>query len=134
MFLILCDISAEFRLNYKCIIIKITMYSSCAITSFKHLQFIFKNIWNKMNMKWNIVCIGVSTPPLPQKHHPSLSCQAPLNLQIVKPPFLDNPSLYIGFSWTPSPSKSDFSVNPKNIKVFFIFNCILCFKSNLIFS
>ena len=34
--LILCDISAEFYLNYK-FIIKIIMYSSCAITSFKYL-------------------------------------------------------------------------------------------------
>ena len=35
--LILCDISAEFYLNFKFIIIKIIMYSNCAITSFKHL-------------------------------------------------------------------------------------------------
>ena len=36
----------------------------------------------------SIVCIGVSPPP-PQKHHPSLSCQVPpLNLETVQaPPF-----------------------------------------------
>ena len=34
-FLILCNISAEFYLNYKFIIIKIIMYSNCVITSFK---------------------------------------------------------------------------------------------------
>ena len=42
--LILGDISAEFYLNFKFIIINIIMYSNCsncAITSFKHLWFIF---------------------------------------------------------------------------------------------
>ena len=45
-FLILCDISAEFYLSFKFIIIKIFMHSNCAITSFKHLWFILKNIWS----------------------------------------------------------------------------------------
>ena len=46
--MILCDISAEFYLNFKFIIIKIIMYSNCSITSFKHLWFTFKN---KMEME-----------------------------------------------------------------------------------
>ena len=56
-FLVLCDISAEFYLNFKFIIIKIIMYSNCAITSFKHLWFIFKNIWsfNEMEMEINVI-------------------------------------------------------------------------------
>ena len=57
----MCDISAEFYLNFKLIIIKIIMYSHCSITSFKHLWFIFKNIWsfswngngNKRHYQWN---------------------------------------------------------------------------------
>ena len=48
----------------------------------------------------SIVIIGVSTPP--QKHHPSLSCQAPLlNGQTVQAPFLGDPPLHIGFSQAP---------------------------------
>ena len=51
-----------------------------------------------------VACIGISTPP-PQKHHPSLSCQALPLLKSVKCPsppppppyFLGNPPLYIGF-------------------------------------
>ena len=44
-FLILCDIIAEFYLNFKFIILKTIMYSNCSMTS-KHLWFIFKNIWS----------------------------------------------------------------------------------------
>ena len=59
-----------------------------------------------------IVCIRVSTSP--KKHHPPLSCQAPLNLQTVQAtPFLDNPSLYIGFSSTPPLKVGFFSEHPK---------------------
>ena len=59
-----------------------------------------------------IACIRVSTSP--KKHHPPLSCQAPLNLQTVQAtPFLDNPSLYIGFSSTPPLKVGFFSEHPK---------------------
>ena len=66
-----------------------------------------------------IVCIGVSTPskntaPPPPSFLPS---PPPLNQQTVQAsPFLENPPLYIGFSWPPL--KSDLSVNPQNIKVY----------------
>ena len=48
--LVLYDISAERYLNFKFIIIKIIMYSSCSITSLKHLWLIFKNI---LSFSWN---------------------------------------------------------------------------------
>ena len=60
-------------------------------------------------------------PPL--KNTTLLFCQAPLppplNLQTVQAPLLFRQSpLYIGFSWNP-PCKSDFSVNPHNIKIWY---------------
>ena len=65
--MILCDISAEFYLNFKFIIIKIIMYSNCSITSFKHLWFISKifcSFWwngngNKRHSQWNFHKIKV---------------------------------------------------------------------------
>ena len=65
-----------------------------------------------------IVCIGISTPP--QKHHPLFIAKPPLNRQTVQvPPFLGNPPLYIGFSWTllPPPKSQIFKWAPQNIKV-----------------
>ena len=63
-----------------------------------------------------IVCIRVS-PPL-KNTTPSFLPSPPLYLQSDQaPPFLGNSLLYIGFSLTP-PKKLDFSVNPKNLKVF----------------
>ena len=85
------------------------------------------NFWNP----WIIVCIALSNP---LKTPPPLSCQAtpPLDLQIAQAfPFLGNPLLYIGFSWTPPPSKIQiFPWTPKILK-FFILHLILFFKSNL---
>ena len=77
----------------------------------------------------SIVIIGVSPPP--QKHHPSLSCQAPpLNQQTVQAPLFRQSLLYIGFSWPPPPTKSwIFQWTPKILK-FSILNTILSFKSN----
>ena len=59
---------------------------------------------------------GINSPPLKLP----LFLAKPLPLKSANcptPPFLGNPSLCIGFSCHP-PLKSDFSVNPKNIKVF----------------
>ena len=69
------------------------------------------------NVHWGI-------NPLPQKHHPPLSCQAPTPPPPLKsangrsPPFLGNPPLYIGFRETP-PVKLGFFHEPQNIKVFY---------------
>ena len=55
--MILCDISAEFHLSYKFIIIKINMYSHCAITSFKHCDFFSRifEVFNEMEMEINVI-------------------------------------------------------------------------------
>ena len=45
-------------LNLKFIIIKIIMHSNCAITFFKHLWFIFKNIWSFNEMENEISVIN----------------------------------------------------------------------------
>ena len=59
-----------------------------------------------------------SINPPPQNTTPLfLAKPLPLNLQTVQAPFLGNPTLYIRFSWF-LPEESDFSMNPKNIKVF----------------
>ena len=53
------------------------------------------------------------------KSSPTLSCQAhpPLNLKIAQALFLGKPPYILVFH-DPSPYNLDFSVNPKNIKVF----------------
>ena len=84
---------------------------------------------NKILTRWilNIVCIGVITP---RNSSPYFLPSLLLNLQTVQPPPCPPPPrilfrpfpLYIGFSCTPPlslpPYKSDFSVNPHNIKIF----------------
>ena len=68
----------------------------------------------------------------PKKHHPRLSCQAPLkfaNCPSPPPPlFRQSTPLYWFFVNSPT-QMSDFSVNAQNVKVF-ILNPILSFKSN----
>ena len=134
--MILCDTSAEFHLNYKFIIVKVTMYSNCAITFSKQLWFIFKNIWNEMKMKWDIVCIGISTTlksitPTP---HPSF-LSSPLkfpNCSSAPPPFQTILPSILVFCDTPLPPshKSQiFQWTPKMLRLF-ILNSILSFKSN----
>ena len=67
-------------------------------------------------MTMDIVCIGVSTHH--QEHYPPLSCQASLKSEnCPSPPFLGNPHSILVFCEHP-PYKSDFLVNPQNIKVF----------------
>ena len=62
-----------------------------------------------------IVCIRVSTP---LKNTPPLFlAKLPLNLQTVQAAFLGNPPYILDFHETPL-LNSDFSMNPKNIKVF----------------
>ena len=77
------------------------------------------------------MCIGVST--YPQKHQPSLFfAKHPINQKIFKArfllpiPFSQFVPLYFGF-WLSSP-KSNFSVNPYDIKIFHP-NFISSFKS-----
>ena len=54
-----------------------------------------------------IVCIGVSTPL------PFFLAKPPLkSANSSSPPFLGNPPLYIGFSWTPPPWKAGFFGEP----------------------
>ena len=57
--MILCNISAEFHLNYKFIVIKIIMYSNCAITSFKDHKniriFLRIEVFNEMEMEMSII-------------------------------------------------------------------------------
>ena len=55
--MILCDISAEFHLSYKFIIIKIIMYSNFAITSFKHCVLFSRifEVFNEMEMERNVI-------------------------------------------------------------------------------
>ena len=69
----------------------------------------WSNIWQH-SVHWGI------NPHPPQKHHPRLSCQAPLkSANCPSLPFLGN------LSPPPSPphfEKLNLSVNPKNIKVF----------------
>ena len=54
--MILCDIYAEFYLIFKFIVIKIIMYSNCAITSFKHCDLfsIIFEVFNEMEIEMEI--------------------------------------------------------------------------------
>ena len=75
----------------------------------------FSRFLNCTNGIKSIVCNGLSTPP--QKHHPPLA-PPPVNRQTAQAfLFRQSPPLYWFF--VPPPLMSDFSVNPKNIKVFY---------------
>ena len=52
---ILCDISAEFYLNFKFIIIKIAMYSNCSITNTCDLFSKIFEVFNEMEMAINVI-------------------------------------------------------------------------------
>ena len=58
-----------------------------------------------------------------------LPTNSPPNLQTVQAPFLGNPPLYVGFSWTYPLKSRIFQWTPKMLK-FFIFNPVSYFKSN----
>ena len=74
---------------------------------------------------------GITSPPitnttpsfLPTPPHPLLK-----SANCLSPPFLGNPFLFIGFSWT-LPKSRIFQWIPKILK-FFILNIIFSFKSN----
>ena len=61
--MILCDISAEFYLDFKFIITKIIMDSNCAINSFKHLLFILRifEVFNEMKIEINVINYKIFT-------------------------------------------------------------------------
>ena len=76
--------------------------------------------------------------PLPSKTpHPLFLANPPAPPvyidKLSNPPFLGNPSLYIGFSWTttPPPKSRIFQWSPKILK-FFKLNTILAFKTKFL--
>ena len=95
--------------------ISVTLYSIAFLVDCDYYFFCFEvdPLMSGGNKRLYYSVHRVINPPTPTP----LSCQAsPLNLQTFQaPPFLGNPhSLYIRFSWTPSPLKVEFFIeSPK---------------------
>ena len=89
--------------------------------------FLSPSVWSR-----SIVCIGVSIPPL-KNRHPVFLDKPSLNLQTAQAPLYTQSILFYWFFVKSPLWKSGFSINAQILK-FFILNSIVTFKSNYILS